>query len=239
MRWQAKKPMDRQGARSSAGCKAGGPPLGAYLERLEQRLGKQQWWPARTRFEVMVGAILTQSTSWANVELAIRNLRRAHALTAKAIRAVPAAKLARLVRPSGYYRQKAKKLKALVEFLDVQYGFSPGRMFRTPEVELREELLGIHGIGPETADAILLYAGDKPSFVVDAYTRRVLERHGWVRPADGYAEVKNLCEENLPMGAKTYNEFHALIVETGKRWCRRGEARCWECPLESFLKEGL
>jgi endonuclease-3 related protein len=155
------------------------------------------------------------------VVLVIRNLRRERTLTAKAIRAMPTP---RLVRPSGCHRQGAKKLKALVKFLDVQYGFSLERIFRRHVGEVREQLLGIHGVGPETADAILLYAGEKPSFAVDAYTRRVLERHGWVRAADGYDEVKRLCEENLSMEAKTYNEFHALIVETGKRWWRLREA---------------
>jgi endonuclease-3 related protein len=229
----------RRSDRNMAGHKAGNPPLGGYLKRLEERLEKQRWWPRRTRFEVMVGAILTQSTAWGDLALAIRNLRRAHTSTAKTIRAMATAKLARLVRPSGYYRQKAKKLKALLKFLDVQYGFSLGRMFRRPADKLREQLLGIHGVGPETADAILLYTGEKPSFVVDAYTRRVPERHSWVRAADGYNEVKRICEENVPAKAKTYNEFHALIVETGKRWCRREEARCWECPLQRFLKEEL
>ncbi len=150
------------------------PPLPAYLNALEAALGPQHWWPARTRFEVMVGAILTQATAWSNVELAIRNLRNARALSASAIAAMPSAKLQRLLKPSGYFRQKTKTLKALANFIGTEYRFSLRKMFREPLHQLRPKLLGIHGVGPETADAILLYAGKKPAFVVDAYARRIL-----------------------------------------------------------------
>ena len=194
-----------------------------------------EWWPARTPFEVIVGAILTQNTAWTNVERAIDNLRRERLLTPGAIERVSQARLARLVRPSGYFRQKAKKLKAFVQFLGKQYGGSLARMFRTPTTELREKLLGVHGIGPETADSILLYAGDHPVFVVDAYTHRILGRHNVTDGKPDYAAVRALFETNLPKQAALYNEFHALIVNVGKNWCHKSRPRCGECPLFHHL----
>jgi endonuclease III related protein len=187
---------------------------------------------------VIAGAILTQSTSWANVERAIANLRRARALAPEAIFRMPYARLAVLVQPSGYFRQKARKLKAFARFLHRRHGGSLHSMFRTPTAPLRDELLAVHGIGPETADSILLYAGRHPVFVVDAYTRRVLDRHGWISADESYDALRRLFENHLPRDARLYNEFHALLVETGKRWCRAREARCAECPLRRFLEEG-
>ncbi len=185
-----------------------------------------------------MGAILTQSTAWTNVEKAILNLRREKLLTPLAIEKVSFSRLARLVRPSGYFRQKARKLKAFVRFLRKQYGGSLNRMFRTPTPELREKLLAVHGIGPETADSILLYAGGRPVFVIDAYTKRVLARHGWVSENARYNEMREFFERNLSPDAARYNEFHALLVQVGKNWCRPREPKCRECPLEPFLKEG-
>ena len=153
-----------------------GETLRAYHDAMYAALGPQQWWPARTPFEVIVGAILTQSTAWVNVERAIANLRRERLLTPLALVRVSLPRLARLIRPSGYFRQKAKKLKAFVGFLRREFGGSLARMFRTPTARLREMLLGVHGIGPETADSILLYAGNHAGFVGDAYTPRVLGR---------------------------------------------------------------
>jgi len=211
------------------------PGLKDYYASLAAALGPMRWWPAKTSFEVIVGAILTQNTAWSNVERAIENLRRERLLTFAALERVPTAKLQRLVRPSGYFRQKARKLKAFVEFLRNQHGGSLKRMFRTPTSDLREQLLGVHGIGRETADSILLYAGNHPVFVVDAYTHRILDRHGFVRGKPDYEGARKLFESRLPRDASLYNEFHALIVNTGKNWCRKREPRCAECPLASFL----
>lgn len=214
------------------------PPFEEYYNAIHAALGPQHWWPAQTPFEVIVGAILTQSTAWTSVERAIVNLKRERMLTPRALERVPLAKLARLVRPSGYFRQKAKKLKAFVRFLRREYGGSLARMFRTPTAELREKLLGVHGIGPETADSILLYAGEHPIFVVDAYTRRVLIRHGWVSEKAKYEEMRALFERHVPRDVARFNEFHALLVQVGKNWCRPKVARCQECPLGPFHEEG-
>ena len=165
--------------------------------KLSRRWGPQHWWPADTAFEVVVGAILTQNTSWTNVEKAIANLREASALNIEAIRGLPIAELEQLIRPSGYFRQKAARLKEFVVFLDGNYGGSLAAMLATPTLQLREQLLEQKGIGPETADSILLYAGQKPIFVVDAYTRRVLERHDAVARSAGYDEVRELVEGAL------------------------------------------
>ena len=213
--------------------------LGAYYDALFAAYGPQHWWPGRSPFEVIVGAILTQNTSWANVEQALRNLRREKLLTPRAMETVSLARLARLIRSSGYFRQKAKKLKCFVRFLRREYGGSLTRMFRTPTAVLREKLLCIHGIGRETADSILLYAGEHPVFVVDAYTRRLLERHELAAPAQSYEEIRRLFEHSLPGDAPLYNEFHALIVRTGKEYCRIRNPRCSECPLHPFLPRAI
>jgi len=208
-----------------------------YFTAMSQNLGPMRWWPARTPFEVIVGAILTQNTSWGNVERAIANLRSAQMLTPSAISAARMARLAALVRPSGYFRQKAKKLKAFVRFLQREYGGSLKRMFDTPTEVLREKLLSVHGIGPETADSILLYAGEHAVFVVDAYTHRIFGRHGITNGKPEYENVRALVEAALPRDWQLFNEFHALIVNTAKNWCRKKEPRCAECPLGSLLPE--
>jgi len=206
-----------------------------YYEVMSRALGPMYWWPAQTPFEVIVGAILTQSTAWVNVERAIANLRSARLLTPSAMLAVRSQQLAEMVRPSGYFRQKAKKLKAFVRFLQAEYGGSLKRMFERPTLELREKLLDVHGIGPETADSILLYAGNHPVFVVDAYTHRILERHGIASGKRDYEGVRSFIEDALPRSPELYNEFHALIVNTGKNWCRKKAPRCEECPLRRLL----
>jgi endonuclease-3 related protein len=208
-----------------------------YYDVLFAAHGPQHWWPGRTAFEIIVGAILTQNTSWSNVEIALRNLRREELLTPRAIERVSLARLGRLIRSSGYFRQKAKKLKYFVRFVRSEYGGSLNRMFRDSTVILRERLLAVHGIGPETADAILLYAGKHPVFVVDAYTRRMLERHSLAAPTQSYEEIRQLFERNLPAAAPLYNEFHALIVRNGKEYCRTNDPRCSECPLHSLLPQ--
>jgi endonuclease III related protein len=206
-----------------------------YYEAMSEALGPMRWWPARTPFEVIVGAILTQSTAWGNVELAIANLRAGKLLTPAAMARVRTARLAALVRPSGYFRQKAKKLKAFVRFLQAEYGGSLRKMFLTPTMELREKLLSVHGIGPETADSILLYAGNHPVFVVDAYTHRIFGRHGITDGKPEYEKVRAFIEASIPPRPELFNEFHALIVNTGKIWCRKSAPRCEGCPLRPLL----
>jgi endonuclease-3 related protein len=206
-----------------------------YYEAMSGALGPMRWWPAQTPFEVIVGAILTQSTAWGNVERAIANLRAARVLTPSAMLRVGTPRLAALVRPSGYFRQKAKKLKAFVRFLQAGYAGSLRRMFQTPTLELREKLLSVHGIGPETADSILLYAGNHPVFVVDAYTHRIFGRHGITDGKPDYEKVRAFIETSIPRQPELFNEFHALIVNTGKNWCRKSAPRCEDCPLRCLL----
>lgn len=223
-------------SRGPAQAEPSGTALASFYQVLDRQLGPQHWWPAETRFEVIVGAILTQSTAWSNVERAIANLRQARLLTPGALSRAPLRRVERLVRPSGYYRQKARKLKAFLRFLNAEFNGSLDRMFRRPTAELRERLLSVHGIGPETADSILLYAGNHPIFVIDAYTRRILARHGLGDAGIGYEQAQELFHGQLPRQADIFNQYHALLVETGKRWCRPREARCEECPLGRFLE---
>ena len=173
----------------------------AYYDTLFSAWGRQHWWPAQSSFEVIVGAYLTQNTSWTNVEKALINLRKARVLTIRGIRRTPQAELEQLIRPAGYFRQKAQRLKTFVSFLDERYGGSLARMFTRPTAELREELLALNGVGPETADSILLYAGNHPVFVVDAYTRRILERHEIVSPDASYDEIRELFQQSLATAA--------------------------------------
>jgi len=169
----------------------------AYYHTLFSAWGCQHWWPAQSRFEMIVGAYLTQNTAWTNVGKALSNLRRARLLTIDGIRRTTRRQLEQLLRPSGYFRQKAQRLKTFINFLDERYGGSQARMFARPTAKLRAELLTLDGVGPETADSILLYAGNHPVFVVDAYTRRILERHEIVSPSATYEEVRALCEQAL------------------------------------------
>jgi endonuclease-3 related protein len=235
-----------------------------YYTALLARYGPQNWWPARSRFEVIVGAYLTQNTNWGNVEKAVANLRRARLLSISAMRKAPIARLQALVRPSGYFRQKARNLKTFIAFLDRQYSGSLTRMFAQPTERLRAELLDLNGVGPETADSILLYAGNHPVFVVDAYTRRVLLRHGIVGEKVPYEEIRGMIEQAISSSAaeslvvkkpasdprhpvsrmsssarsalaRHYNELHALIVRVGNHYCRTKPA-CEGCPLQRFLK---
>ena len=228
------RPVPR-GCEGAAQAVAHSGELLRYYEAMSSALGPMHWWPARTPFEVIVGAILTQSTAWGNVERAIANLRSARVLTVSAMLRVPTVRLAGLVRPSGYFRQKAKKLKAFVRFLQTEYGGSLKRMFQTPTLELREKLLSVHGIGPETADSILLYAGNHPVFVVDAYTHRIFGRHGITDGKPDYEKVRALLETSIPQRPELFNEFHALLVNTGKNWCRKSAPRCELCPLRPLL----
>ncbi|MBI3331123.1 MAG: endonuclease III domain-containing protein [Candidatus Omnitrophica bacterium] len=205
--------------------------LRVIYRRLLRAFGPQGWWPARTPFEMMVGAVLTQATNWRNVERAIGRLRRAGALRPRRLLALRRGALEGAVRPAGYFRQKAKRLRAFTQWYTARYAGSARRMFRTPWPSLRRELLGLHGIGPETADSILLYAGEQPVFVVDAYTVRVFRRHRLLKAKATYEAVQRLAMRELPADAALYNEFHALLVAVGKRYCHRRHPDCAQCPL--------
>jgi len=199
--------------------------------------GEQGWWPADTPFEVCVGAVLTQNTAWRNVERAIENLKREGLLSPEAIAEIDIGRLKELIKPSGFYNQKAERLKLLSEFIVRKGGIE--NLKREGRKRLRRELLSIKGIGRETADSILLYALEKPSFVVDTYTRRLLFRLGITeREDESYEEVKALFEREIPperKNVKLYNEFHALIVKHAKVHCRK-KPRCGGCPLRSFCR---
>ncbi len=208
------------------------------FRRLLRHFGPQRWWPAHSPFEVIVGAILTQNTSWANVTRAIRAMRAERLLTARTIDCARHRTLARVIRPSGYYNIKATRLKQFTRFLLTRYGGNLKRMFRTDLRGLREELLSVSGIGEETADSILLYAGGRPIFVVDAYTRRVLERHHLVPAGAGYGKLQRLFMDHLPPDVGLFNEFHALLVAVGKEFCRT-IPRCERCPLRYDLPDGV
>ncbi len=210
--------------------------LHAFYDALLAAYGPQQWWPAHTRTEVIIGAILTQNTAWRNVERAIENLKRAGALDWMVLRELSPENLAELIRPAGTFNVKARRLKAFISWLWERYDADLNRMFRTPLDTLRQELLGISGIGRETADAILLYAGGLPSFVVDAYTARILARHGLIDASADYEEIKELFESSLPDDVQLFNEYHALLVQVGKQHCRP-RPRCESCPLEQFPHE--
>ena len=204
--------------------------LTSIYSLLLQRYGPQHWWPADSPFEVIVGAILTQSAAWANVERAIKNLDNANALSPARIRQVPQNELAQLVYPSGYFNAKASKLKAFAQHLGDSHEDCLDRLFGQDIPTLRRELLTIHGVGEETADSIILYAARKPVFVIDAYTRRIIVRLGLKPSASGYSGFQKLFMENLPPDEGMFNEYHALIVRHGKEVCRR-DPRCDACCL--------
>lgn len=210
--------------------------LKEFFDAMHKALGPQHWWPAKTPFEMIVGAILTQNTSWKNVERAIENLRNAGCLDAAKLRDIDIADLAQLIRPAGYFNVKAKRLKSFVTWFWGRYEGDLDRMFAARTATLREELLSISGIGRETGDSILLYAAGKPSFVVDTYTYRILRRHRLIDDEADYEQIKDLFESNLPEDVKLFNEYHALLVAVGKDHCRP-KARCAGCPLERFEHE--
>ena len=209
--------------------------LGVY-SLLHDAYGPQHWWPGDSPFEVVIGAILTQSAAWANVEKAIRNLKEADALSAPALRSLPLGSLARLVYPSGYYNAKAAKIRAFVDHL-AAYDDDLDRLFDQDVPSLRRELLGIHGIGDETADSIILYAAGKPSFVIDAYTRRIVQRIGVAPARDSYSAYQALFSEHLPVDEGLFNEYHALLVRLGKDICRK-KPLCSRCPLVGVCPTG-
>ena len=202
------------------------------FEVLLKRYGALHWWPADTPFEVCVGAILTQNTNWGNVEKAIANLKREGLLSVDALWEIDQERLAELIRPSGFFNVKSARLKWFLGWLLERYG-SLDAMFSGDWRRLREELIAVRGIGPETCDAILLYAGGKPSFVVDAYTRRLFSRLGLVREDDDYHQVRALFMNVLPSDVALFNEYHALIVEQCKRHCKK-KPNCDGCPLHGI-----
>ncbi|HXG31670.1 MAG TPA: endonuclease III domain-containing protein [Thermodesulfobacteriota bacterium] len=202
-----------------------------FYNALYKRYGPQGWWPASNELECMLGAILTQNTAWKNVERALENLKREGLISIEKLASIPLHSLANLIRPSGYFNQKAVKIKNLVRFIIEDYGGDLRRMFEEDKEKLREGLLGIKGIGPETADSIMLYAGNKPVFVVDSYTYRVLSRHGLIPEEAGYGEIQELFMDSFPEDARLFNEYHALLVKLGKEHCRRSPL-CEGCPLE-------
>lgn len=207
----------------------------SMYQGLYGRLGPQGWWPGRSRFEVIVGAILTQNTNWGNVEKAIRRLRRERMLSPSAMSALSPRHLAVLIRPAGTFGVKARRLHNFLAVLRKRYGGSLRRMFREEPARLRETLLQVSGIGPETADSILLYAGKMPVFVVDAYTKRIFSRHRLISGDASYHEIQALFMNHLPRDAQLYNEYHALLVAVGKAYCR-SSPRCDRCPLRPDLE---
>ena len=209
----------------------------AIYDRLRTANGPQHWWPAGSPWEVIVGAILTQSAAWTNVEKAIANLKDAGLLSPEGIHAAAQDELARLVYPSGYYNAKARKLKAFAQRLHERYQGQLEALFALDLASLRAELLSIHGVGPETADSIILYAAGKPSFVIDAYTRRIACRLGLAAPSIRYDDLRALFMDALPSDAPLFNEFHALLVCLAKQACRK-HPLCQQCPLSPDLCPG-
>jgi endonuclease-3 related protein len=205
--------------------------------KLLDAFGPQGWWPAEDDFEMVVGAILTQSTAWVNVEKAIWNLKRAGLLNPAALQRAGVETVAETIRPSGYFNVKARKLKAFCRHLELHHAGRLDSLFHVKLPHLREELLGIWGVGPETADSIVLYGARQPLFVVDAYTRRIFGRLGLTRPDAGYDELQRLFMEGLSPSAGLFQEYHALIVALGKDICRPTPV-CDRCPLRDLCRYG-
>jgi endonuclease-3 related protein len=212
---------------------ATGKLLREMYEAMLAQFGHQGWWPGEGPLEMCLGAILTQNTNWGNVEKALANLKAAGAMNIGAIDAMGHAELAELIRPAGYYNIKAKRLKNFIHHVHQGWGEDIEGFLDRPISTLREELLSINGIGFETADSIILYAAGKPTFVVDAYTARIMLRHQLIYIEAGYEEIKEVFESNLPSEAELFNDYHAQLVAVGKNFCRP-MAKCESCPLEKF-----
>lgn len=209
------------------------PAVLEVYHRLFKHFGPQHWWPAETPFEVIIGAVLTQNTAWTNVEKAIHQLRLAGLLNLETLRDVPEEKLAQLIHSSGFFNLKARRLKVLTDFIFKEYGGSLEHMFSEPGLHLRKKLLSLKGLGPETVDSILLYAGGMPFFVIDAYTRRIFSRHQWFDPKTRYETLQHYFMSQQPLHTKIFNEYHALIVKTAKIYCKK-QPECSGCPLRTF-----
>ncbi len=207
--------------------------LEGMFTKLLNHFGPQHWWPGETELEVIIGAVLTQNTNWKNVEKAILNLKEKGLLSPQQLNALSVSELAQLIRPAGYFNIKAKRLKNLIDLLRERYHLDLSRLLDEDTDTLRQKLLSVNGIGPETADSILLYAAHRPVFVVDAYTHRILRRHGMTDDQSDYHELQSLFMDHLPDDPSLYNEFHALIVKTGKEYCRR-KPLCHLCPLQEW-----
>jgi len=209
--------------------------LADELEEIYRRLlahfGPQHWWPGETPFEVMVGAVLTQNTNWQNVEKAIANLKEAGLLSLPAMAALSQEELAEYIRPAGYYNIKAGRLRNLFAMIAEKWDNDVDYLLQQPASVLREQLLSVKGIGPETADSMVLYAAGKPVFVVDAYTHRILARHELITEEDDYFQIQELFMDNLPEDAALFNEYHALLVQAGKQFCKKSKPQCGGCPL--------
>jgi endonuclease-3 related protein len=217
-----------------------GRNLRRAYELMRARFGHQHWWPGETPFEVCVGAILTQNTAWSNVERAIANLKKANVLEPKKLFALPEKKLAQLIRPAGYFNVKARRLRSFLRVLVKEFGGDLKKLFVGETSAVRERLLAIHGVGPETADSLLLYAGGHQSFVIDAYTKRIFQRHNWSATDAYYDELKSLCESALNQKSGVarldyWQDYHAQLVMAGKHFCRPRVPRCDECPLRRLL----
>ena len=210
--------------------------LTGVYDRLYRAFGPQQWWPGETPFEVMVGAVLVQNTAWRNVERAIDNLREAALIEPLALYQVSIEELQELIRPAGYYRLKASRLRNLLRLIVDDYAGSVKALLSVDRSTLREQLLSVKGIGPETADSIVLYAAQMPTFVVDTYTHRILARHGWIGYEADYYELQEHFESNLPHDVALFNEYHALLVRVGHLYCRK-EPKCDDCPLCELLPD--
>lgn len=201
-------------------------------DRLLAHFGPQHWWPGDDPFEITVGAILTQNTSWTNVEKAIANLKAAGYLSCAGLSSLPLEALAELIRPAGYFNVKARRLSNFLRMVEQQYQGDFAGMLLEDTGILRQRLLGVKGVGPETADSILLYAADRPVFVIDAYTHRILVRHNFIDEDTDYYGMQTLFTDVLPPARPLFNEFHALIVRTGKEFCKKAKPLCNVCPLE-------
>jgi len=210
------------------------PPLQKVYDVLREQFGPQHWWPAERPDEVVIGAILVQNTAWANAVKAIDQLKQRAALDWRVLHETPADRLAEWIRPAGCYNRKARQLKTFAACLIKDHGGRLARLFDAPDEQLRERLLAIWGIGPETADCILLYAAGRPVFVVDTYTRRLMTRHNWAGADRAYEVLSRIFTLQLQGDAEQYGEFHALIVELGKQYCR-AKPLCEACPLKQFL----
>lgn len=212
-----------------------GRMLKRIYESLFDHFGPQHWWPGDSPFEIMVGAILTQSTNWRNVQHAIEKIKSKNLFDPELL-LKKRALIPRLIQSAGFYQVKSKRLTSFLKYFVTRYSGDPGRMRRKDLDVLRAELLDINGIGQETADSILLYALGKPVFVIDAYTRRIFSRHGFFAADTDYDHVRTLFESCLPRRVKLFNEYHALLVRTGKEYCRKNEPLCRRCPLHPFKR---